>query len=360
MKLVLLALVAGCLDAEPELATTDQALNGETWTTVDTSDIQSVGIAASPTTHTIMTVGLDNDTSKIKTRASRDGGKTFATIHTFQTYGLPTAIAVDEIGYWFVAATDDDGAVRIYRSTNDGASWSTVYSQAGDWYIRSLSTDGSNVFAAGIEDSADGQAHAVILRGTNRGSYWAPIFAVADANEVTATCSGLYNGAPAIFAVGERVPSSGVAAETVWVSLNAGGAWTQTPLVDSSPDPVQQPMRCATTQTGDLAIATRLDGQHEWDTKLWNVGQNRLLASDPITGNLLSPEAVTTTPSYVYFTGTLGTAWFTRRISLSDGTVATVDGFGPMGETFAASVFDSGHVYVVAAVGVGSIIRRRG
>ncbi|MFT3699342.1 MAG: hypothetical protein QM831_39705 [Kofleriaceae bacterium] len=314
MKLVLLALVAGCLDPEPELATTDQALNGETWTTVDAPESEEmISIAISPTTHTVLSLGTTATFSIYNepiTRISHDG-KTFKQSHTFPGYGYPVAITADDLGYFYVVVNDQDfTGFHVYRSIDDGASWNQARAFTGE-VARGVSVDGSNLFVSG---------NGAIWRGANRGNLWSTSLDAGDAY-VQTTCNGRYDGKPATFAIGASAGS-----ELVWVSLDDGATWKVTHIADDGPAG-QEPVACSTTPAGYLAIATEYADKSLWDAKVWAVGLNRLVASESFSGANHSALGVVATPNYVYFTGAVGSSWSTQRLSISDGTITAVDQF---------------------------------
>ncbi len=237
MKLASLAILSICLPvgcvqlddaiADDPVASTSQALNGDTWTTVDDNDYaqgngaQNNAVTMSTTTSQVLVAGERYETNGARKWIVRGSstGTSFTLNHTLTLGGASraTAATADGAGNFFVAgeALDASNVPHwiIRRSTNNGQSWTTVVDRAFPGFIsavpRSLTVDAEDrttVWITGQLTSASGTSSEFTQTSANGTSFtdWS--------QTANMQMTGICTGADGVWEVGSTLGLS-----TQWV-----------------------------------------------------------------------------------------------------------------------------------------------
>ena len=253
--------------------------------------------------------------------------------------GSVYSMAVDSLNV-FAASKGD-----IYRSTDEGNSWSLVYSSIStDVSVTSLSITGSYVYAGTYSDGY--YSGPGILRSSDRGLNWsadttdssAPftIFAVGASDSVVLACSAYGAGAAGMYrstddeAHWTRVRPSGVAsyafdgshvfaavsnvsmdAHGVYFSSDAGATWAPTGLLNISPYSVA--VNGGTVFAGtDSSIYRSTDNGATWDIAYSTQCQVNAIVTSP-SGSFVYAG----TDSGVFRSTDLGKTWAATNARLT-------------------------------------------
>ena len=311
--LALASLLAGCLadEALEPTGETEQALNGDSWATVDdnpyTAGVGALdnGVAISPLTHKILVAGARYETGGTSTwivRGSPDGVSWFLN-HSAKLSPTGNAVAyavtADLKGVFYVVGTavDASGVTHwmVVRSTNDGATWDTVLNQGGhvtaDVPYGISVDDQQNVFVTGTVVA--GSTHtARILRGTGAGSTWSQVLSyssVGAENAFYGTCKGTFGTQGATYATGWETPSSaddGMLAMAFY-TVDHGTTWTKT--IEYGALHYTRGYNCAGAPAGRLLEAASTwqitpNVSSNWITTLWDVAAHAQLSADAAAG----------------------------------------------------------------------------
>ena len=366
---ILLALTTGCLDRAPitdeptgePTSETEQALNGDTWTTVDDNPYAggtgatTSGIAISPISHRILIAGARGETNATTTwvvRGSADGvnwglNSTFKYIATGSSAAL--GAAVDSLGFFYVVGTARDADDRYHwvvrKSEDDGQTWTTVfqpYGYAATDLPTGISVDAiGNVFVTG-SIMQNGRNIGVIYRGQKHGVTWTGVFSHAGAgveNSFNGTCIAPYGSQTATYAVGWESANATSTYATFYYSLDQGTTWNPTTQIGSQPYTHAYTCAAAGAYT-DVAIGTWKTSPvaSNWLATIWDFSTLNQLYGYSLTGaTSLFNRALATTHANTrsYFAGQLASA---ATASLQWQTVYHTDTAG--------NVFSASDVYV--------------
>ena len=335
-------LVSGCLAAdEPELASTDQALNGDTWTTVDDNPYtggegaEYYGIAASPATHKVLVAGNRTEASGANTwivRGSPAGSSGFGLNHTLKLPGgansEATNVAADATGVWYVLGDSQDASGAwhwiVIRSADDAMTWQKPFDVVLTGRPTGITVDQQlNVYISGTTVDASG-AHAKIFRGAMHGTSWSQVAsfdAVSGGNiALSGLCTGAYNGVQEVFAVG-GISEANVNHASGWVlnSANQGTTWSTTFIY--KPLEATYGQGCTGTPGADVDFAfAAMDnaGTSRWDVLDATGFAPLVYTHDAVTlpGDLTGAFGVTYAASRPYAVGRYsepsGTHWHVR------------------------------------------------
>jgi photosystem II stability/assembly factor-like uncharacterized protein len=139
-------------DSYYTLVSTD---NGETWSYINS--IPGFNHWCYYTEGNLILIGGEDEVYK-----STDQGNTFATLPLNINYGLVNVYSVYESGSVILAATSYNG---VYKSTNNGTTWSPANEGMGPKDVRALTAGSSSTFIAGSH-------YAGIYRSIDLGSSW--------------------------------------------------------------------------------------------------------------------------------------------------------------------------------------------
>lgn len=129
--------------------------NGETWTNV--SALEGASIFSFYCQDSLILAGGRNRIYK-----SIDYGNTFITIDLSFSFGIVNIYSITKIGSTFFMATSYDG---VYKSTDNGLTWSPANIGMGPKDVRALIATGSSTLIAGTH-------YVGMYRSTNLGSSW--------------------------------------------------------------------------------------------------------------------------------------------------------------------------------------------